>query len=328
MSELRQDLVSGDWIIMAPERARRPHNIKEKISRRKPTAKDVCPFEDLEKSGNWPPILSWPSEKKWRLVLIPNKFPALTHKGGVCAASYHEGPYSVKSGAGTHDLLVSRDHCKNFARLSLEEATEVFRLMQKRYRILARDKCLVYTSAFFNWGAMAGASLYHPHYQIITLPILPSDFRHSLDGLGKYFKKYRACAHCVALKAELAQKKRIIDQNKSALLFAPFFSREAYELRVFPKRHSPHFEHASLSELRAVAEMLQSGMRRMEKYLGDPDLNFFIHTAPLKHKRNYKYYHWHIEIIPKISVLGGFELSTGVDINVVDPDMAARILRG
>ncbi|MBU6501123.1 MAG: DUF4921 family protein [Patescibacteria group bacterium] len=328
MSELRQDLVSGDWIIMAPERAGRPHNIASRVTKRKPSPKNICPFEDLEKSGNWPPVFSWPDEKKWRMVLLPNKYPALIHKGKLCASNYHEGPYPIKSGTGVHDLLITSNHNKNFSELSLEEATMVFQMLQKRYNMLARDKCLVYTSAFFNWGPTAGASLYHPHYQVITLPILPSDFKHSLVGLGNYFKKHHACAHCVSIKAELSEKKRVVDQNKAALLFAPFFSREAYELRVFPKRHSSHFEHAPFSELRAVAEMLQSGMKKIAKYLDDPDLNFFIHTAPLKHKRSYKYYHWHVEIVPKISVLGGFELSTGVDINVVEPSTAARILRG
>jgi UDPglucose--hexose-1-phosphate uridylyltransferase len=327
MSELRQDLVSGDWIIMAPERAGRPHNIGGKKTKRAASPKSSCPFENLQKSGNWPPISSYPNDKNWDVVLVRNKYPALIHDH-ICAADLHEGPYNLKSGVGVHDMVITRDHHKNFGEISLDRAMEVFQILQRRYRDLSRDKCLLYTSTFFNWGPSAGASVYHPHYQVLTLPILPSDFKHSLIGLESYYKKYRKCVHCVMLREEMKKKKRIVDQNKSALLLAPFVSRAAYEIRVFPKKHLSHFEHTPLKDLRDVAAMLQSGIRRVKKFLGDPDFNFFIHTAPLKHGQRYEYYHWHIEIIPKISILGGFELSTGVDINVVDPEKAAAIVRG
>lgn len=313
---------------MAPERAVRPHGIGSKKSKRKPSPKNNCPFENLQKSGNWPPVLSYPNDENWRAVLVANKFPALTHPNSACVSDYRMGPYPVKSGTGVHDIIITRDHDKNFADLSLNEATKVLRLLQRRYQMLSRDRCLVYTSAFFNWGPTAGASLYHPHYQVITLPILPSDFKHSLNGLESYYKKYRRCVHCVMIKEEIKQKKRIVAQNSGALLVAPFVSRVAYEIRVFPKRHLSHFEHTPPKDLRDVAVMLQSGIKRIRERLGDPDFNFFIHSAPLKHRGKYNYYHWHIEIIPKISIFGGFELSTGVDINVVDPEKAAAMLRG
>ena len=130
------------------------------------------------------------------------------------------------------------------------------------------------------------------------------------------------------LAEELKLKTRIVDENRSAVLIAPFVSREAYEIRVFPKRHLPRFEDTSPRELRDVVAMLQSGIKRLKRYLGDPDFNFFIHTAPLKDRARYRYYHWHIEIIPKITIIGGFELSTGVDINVIGPEKAAAVLRG
>ncbi len=327
MSELRQDPVSGDWIIMAPERGGRPHNIGGKKAARKPSPKKDCPFENPKKSGNWPPILSWPNEKKWQILLTPNKFPALSHADG-CAQNFRVGPYDLKNGTGRHDLLITRDHRKNFGDLAPAMATKVLEVLQARYRMLARDKCLLYTSSFFNYGPTAGASIFHPHYQVITLPILPSDFKHSLLGLEAYYEKNHRCAHCVMLAEELRSKTRIIDQNRFAALVSPFVPREAYEIRVFPKRHLPRFENTSLHELRDMAAMLQSGIKRLKRYLGDPDFNFFIHTAPLKNRTRYRYYHWHIEIVPKITIIGGFELSTGVDINVVDPENAAAVLRG
>lgn len=327
MSEFRQDLVSGDWIIVASEREGRPHNVGGKKLIRKPSPKKSCPFENPQKTGNWPPISAFPNEKNWDILLINNKYPALTHDH-ICTSELNKGPYRLKSGTGKHDLLITRDHYKNFGELSLAKATKVLQVLQERYKELRRDKCLLYTSAFFNWGFSAGASIYHPHYQILTLPILPSDFKHSLIGLESYYKKHHRCVHCVMLAEEIKSKTRIVDKNRSAVLIAPFVSRAAYEIRVFPKHHRPRFEDTPTGELRDMAAMLQSGIKRIKRHLGDPDFNFFIHTAPLKNRARYRYYHWHIEIIPKISIFGGFELSTGVDINVIDPEKAAAVLRG
>jgi UDPglucose--hexose-1-phosphate uridylyltransferase len=326
MSELRQDLVSGDWIIVAPERAGRPHWLAKKPARR-PAPKSKCPFENLRKSGNWPPILAYPNEKAWKIVLIPNKYPALKH-ANVCAKLFKRGPYSIKTGVGHHDLLIARDHSKNFAALEPGLALKLLQILQKRYTMLYKDKCNAYTSVFFNWGPTAGASVYHPHYQILTLPIIPPDVEHSLSGSERYFKKHKKCVHCVMLDFDKKEKVRIIEQNDSSIAVAPFFSREPFEVRIFPKKHLPNFERTPTKVLKDISAILQSALRRIKKYLNDPDFNFFIHTAPIKDNDKYGYYHWHIEILPKISMLGGFELGTGVDINVVDPAYAADVLRG
>lgn len=327
MSELRQDLVSGDWIIVAPERARRPADFMRWRAPRKRTPKATCPFEDLKKSGNWPPILAYPSQGKWQIVVIPNKYPALVHTPE-CAVPLARGPYSVTTGSGHHDLVVTRDHDKNIAALGEHLAFEVFRMLQKRYRMLAKDRCLLYTSTFFNWGESSGASLYHPHYQVLTLPIIPPDIQHSLNGSLRYYKERKKCVHCVMLRSELSERPRIIEENRETVALAPYVSRQPFEVRIFPRRHLPCFEKTPARDLRAVVATLQSVLRRVKKHLGDPDFNFFIHTAPLKYQKRYRYYHWHIEVIPKLTILGGFELSTGVDINVIDPDTAAAILRG
>ncbi|OGZ54368.1 MAG: hypothetical protein A3B25_01745 [Candidatus Ryanbacteria bacterium RIFCSPLOWO2_01_FULL_48_26] len=326
MSELRRDLVSGDWIIMAPERAKRPKFPGVKKSKRIASPIKECPFEDLTWSGNWPPILSFPNDAKWEVVLIRNKYPALFHIKG-CAQSFKNGPHLIRSGVGEHDLVITKDHYKNFADISLAHATEVFKILQRRYKMLAKDECSVYTSTFFNWGPSAGASLYHPHYQVLTLPIIPPDIEHSLNGSRRYFAAHRKCVHCVMLDFDMKEKKRIIETNSSAIAVVPFVSRVPFEVRIFPKKHFPRFEATPEKTLKGVAALLQSILKRIRKNIGDPDLNFFIHTAPLK-GGSFGYYHWHIEIIPKISNWGGFELGTGIDINVVDPEMAMAILRG
>ncbi len=326
MSELRQDPVSGDWIILATERAKRPHDLLEKKKKRRPSPLSKCPFENLKKSGNWPPINVYPSERSWRVAIIPNKYPALRHNS-TCGFAFKTGPYWRFGGIGHHDLAITRDHYRNWAHLGEKEVYELFSIMQKRYSELKNDKCLVYTSTFFNWGESAGASLYHPHAQMITLPIIPPGINHSLGGSASYFRKHRRCVHCEIIKFEEKSKKRIIAKNSSALAVAPFFSRRPFQIKIFPRKHRPYFEKTASSEVKSVASVLRTVLLKIEKNLHDPDLNFFIHTSPLKNQPNYKHYHWHIEILPKISLPAGFELGTGVDINVVDPDAAAALLR-
>lgn len=326
MSELRQDPSSGDWIILAPGRAARPRFLDEKKKPRKPSPKATCPFEDLARSENWPPIATYPDPKHWKLALVPNKYPALTH-ADVCAVPSHHGMYHVMPGVGTHDLLISRDHYKNFADLAPGTAVKLLMMLQERHREMAKDKCSAYVSSFFNWGSAAGASIWHPHYQVLTLPIVPPHTLRSLRGAEEYFKRHHRCVRCDMIKAERKEKKRIIAENRYAIAIAPFASREPFEVSVLPKDHFSHFGTTPDATVRAIAPLLQSVMKRIRKYLNDPDLNFFIHGAPLG-KDRYPYHHWHIEVMPKVSIPAGFELSTGIDINIMDPDAAARILRG
>ena len=326
MSELRQDLVSGDWIIVAPERLSRPHDFVSDKKPRKKTPKNKCPFENLGQAESWAPILSFPNKKNWEIIIIPNKYPALVHSEA-CATSFGRGPYKLCAGVGYHDLVITRDHDKNFADLSAGRALDLMKVFQKRYKAVSVDPCILYTSAFFNWGPKAGASIYHPHYQVVSLPIVPPDVQHSLTGSDKYFKKHRRCAHCEMLKYELKEKVRIIEENAGAVAFAPFFSRQPFEVRIFTKAHLPHFEKTPASDLKYVTLIMQNAIRRIRKHLNDADFNFFVHTAPFRDKGKYDHYHWHIEVIPKIAITAGFELSTGVEINVIDPNRAAEVLR-
>ncbi len=324
-SELRQDLVSGDWILIAPGRARRPADFVEKIKPKIAPLKN-CPFENLKKSGNWPPIITYTKGKRWLINVIPNKYPAVIHDS-YRTIRKRKGPYTVISGVGYHDLVVTRDHYQNFPKLSSEEANLVFRAFQNRYLMFLRHKDLQYTAIFHNWGVKAGASIYHPHYQIMALPVVPPDIRRSLAGAYNFYELHKKCVHCLILDFEKKQKKRIVFENRGAVAFAPFASHSPFEIRIFPKRHLPFFEDTLNDDLTYVVEALQASLKKLEKILKQPDYNFFIHTAPLKDKRSYLYYHWHIEILPKVSVPAGFELETGIDINVVDPDTAARFIR-
>lgn len=327
MSELRQDVTSGDWVIIAPGRAKRPLFLDRKKKPRVPTPKSECPFEDLRKSGNWPPIAIYPNEKDWQIVLLQNKYPALTHENVSHAMPLFHGIYCHQAGVGHHDLVITRDHNKNFADISPSMAAKLFDVFQERHRAMAQDPHNAYVSTFFNWGPSVGGSVWHPHYQILTLPIVPPHIVRSLAGSKAYFKKTHRCVRCDIIREERKHKHRIVAENKFAIAFTPYASKNPFEVSIFPKSHIAAFGETPSSILHGTAALLQSVLRQMKTRVNDPDLNFFIHGAPLDHGK-YSYHHWHIEIVPRISLFGGFEYSTEIDINVVDPDAAAAILRG
>lgn len=324
-SELRQDIVSGDWIVISPTRAKKPEQLLKQEKRIKTPIKK-CPFENPQKSGNKEPLLIYKKGRNWEIQVIENKYPAFIHRN-VCAETFHHGPYPIIEGVGHHEIVITKNHYKKFSYLDKNTANLVFQVFQKRYKTLAKDSCVSYISTFHNWGPKAGASIYHPHYQIIAIPVVPPDISHSLDGSARFYQKNKKCVHCAMIDWEKKYKKRIIYKNKGAIVFAPFISREPFELRVFPKKHLPYFENASNDELRFIVDALQTALRKVERRLKDPDYNFFIHTSPVKNKKQYEHYHWHIEILPKISISAGFELGTGIEITAVDPDEAAKILK-
>lgn len=324
-SELRQDPVSGDWIVVAPRRGARPHEF-EREGRRVLAPRRTCPFE-IETGARTPEsLLRYGNEKTWTVKVIENKFPAFAHRS-VCPAFLTRGLYTVAEGAGHHNLLVTRSHTRNFSDLSPVHARLVFQAFRDRYLMFAEDKCVYYASFFQNWGPSAGASIYHPHYQMIAIPVIPPEVEHSFRGSAAYFRRHERCVHCDIIAYERRVKRRVIAENASAIALAPFASRAAFEMHVFPKTHSPFFEDSFDAHLLDVVHVLQNVLRALKRALRDPDYNFFIHTAPIRNKRRYHHYHWHIEVLPKLNIPAGFELGTGLNINPVDPDRAARMLR-
>lgn len=322
-SELRQDIVSGDWILLAPGRARRPDAWKRKEPRRRvPVA--GCPFEDPLKTHD--PVLVYEGKRGWEVAVVHNKYPAVFERSK-CGQVFREGPYRRIEGVGYHNLVLTRSHDNNFAHLSSTQASQVFEAFRDRYVMLAADPCLAYVSIFHNWGPHAGASVYHPHYQIIAIPVIPPDVEHSLHGSATYFKQNGVCVHCKMMAHEKKERTRVIFENRGAIVVAPYVSRDPFEVRVFPKHHQPSFASALDEDLTDVAAALQTVLQRIERRLHDPDYNFFIHTAPTRDVKKYTHYHWHIEVVPKFNISAGFELGTGIEINVVDPDEAARVLR-
>lgn len=328
ISELRRDPVSNDWVTIASVRAKRPEQLIIKKPRRVITPKSQCPFENPAASGHKPPALikSLPHKKDWFLQIFENKYPAFQPKN-ISISERRYGPYTIINGYGYHELLVLRNHFKPIADYSTSELAFILQALQERYRQIAQDKKIKYISIFHNWGPSAGASIYHPHFQIIAIPVVPPRINHSLIDSKHFWKKHRQCVYCSMNKFEIAQQKRILFQNKKAMALSPFVSVEPFALRIIPLNHMPYFEDTPPSMLNEVAEVLRKSLQILKKKLDDPDYNFFIHTAPTFKKNSYQYYHWHIEIVPKISISAGFELSTGIEITAIDPDEGIRYLK-
>lgn len=331
-SEFRHDIISGEWVLIAPERFH-PKTFFKKKKIRVPPPSSQDPFKDPFKNVSENIILRYVKgkrdidvdKKKWDILVLQNKFPAVTKN--THSFSHQSGVYSVVPGVGRHDLLITKNDKKDFSELSKSDAFHVFEAFRDRYLMFFESSEIAYVSIFHNWGSGAGASVFHPHYQIIGIPIIPPHVSHSFSGSRSYFEKNKKCAHCTIINWEIKQKKRIIAESKYAIAFAPFISRNSFEVRIFPKRHRAFFENTLDAELEDIASLLQKVLKKIKKNLNDPDYNFYIHTSPLKEKEKYSFYHWHIEILPRLNISAGFEHGTGIFINIVDPDYAARIIR-
>lgn len=323
MSEFRQDLVSGDWVLIAPERAKRSEAPKKEDPYQPPNG---CPFEDLKKSDN---EVLWysPEESNWQIAVVKNKFPAL--KSGVCAPGGKTGPFNTYDGVGAHDLFVFRDHDKQLADFSNSEMLAVVRAYKKHFKEVADQNCGKYTMIFNNYGKESGASLYHPHTQIMAMPILPPHVSRLLYGAKRFYQDNNKKVFNVMIDWEKSEKKRIIYENELFVAFCPFASRFPYQILIFPKVGDAHFDQITEEGEKCFAEAVSAVLKKIKTALDDPSYNFFIHTSPAKDvlPEIHEFYSWHMEILPKFSISGGFEIGTGIDINVVDPDVAAEALR-
>jgi UDPglucose--hexose-1-phosphate uridylyltransferase len=324
-SEIRHDLISGNWVIIAPKRNSRHRDLLKNEPRVK-VSKRNCPFE-YPFSGNEVISQYGKGSGDWQVAILQNKYPAVAHIGK-SPLIRKTGTYELLRGFGYHNLVVTRGHNSDFSELSEKEATFTFRVLEERYRTLQKEKEVAFISIFHNWGPGAGATIYHPHYQIITVPIVPRAVEISLMNSHKFFSKHKRCMHCFVMERELKERKRIVFRNRSAVVVAPFVSRGPFQLRVYPLHHRPYFEDTPDGELDDIALALRTALQRIRRKLHDPDYNFYIHTAPVKNKKSHNHYHWHIEVVPHLDISAGFEMGTGIEINTVDPNEAARILRG
>jgi len=333
-SELRMDRVGGDWVVIATGRAKRPEMFKKEKEKGKKISQKDCPFCDLDKQGE--PILAFNNGKEvisaninannnWTTIVVPNKYPAFIPYDEL--NEQIEGKLHKKMNAvGFHEVVITKDHNKHLAQFSIEKIKEVIDVYQKRYLMLKGKKFVNYISIFHNHGFQAGASISHPHSQIITAPLIDIDLQAALKRAKEYYEKEHECIYCVLNEWERKIKKRIVFENADFLAMCPFASKTAFEVIISPKKHFPYFEEIKEEEKWNLAEAFKKVLYKIYKGLTNPDYNFYLHTAPCD-SLNYDYYHWHWTILPKTSISAGFELGTKIEISTIEPEKAAEYLR-
>ena len=328
MPELRKDPVVGRWVIISSERSRRPSDFKPEPARPRTSNCVFCPGNE-EKTP--PEILagrppeSRPNTSGWSYRVVPNKFPALRIEGDLEPSG--EGLFDRMNGVGAHEVVIeSPDHDATLAQLSVDAVADVLLAFRERVVDLKKDPRFDYILFFKNHGEAAGASLEHPHSQLIATPIIPIMVTEELAGGAHYWELKERCVWCDIVRQERRARKRMIAEAQGFVALAPFAPRFPFETWVLPARHGSAFEEASVEEVRGLAQVLGEFLRRMDEVLGAPAYNFMLHTAPLKAPA-LEHFHWHLEIIPKLTKVAGFEWGSGFFINPVAPEDAAEALR-
>jgi UDPglucose--hexose-1-phosphate uridylyltransferase len=339
MPELRHDPIQRRWVIIATERAGRPTD----FSHEKATATSVKfdPFAPGHEDKTPPEIFAFrdsgtdPNTPGWKVRVVPNKFPALKVEGNLDREGI--GLYDKMNGIGAHEVVIETPELsETFATMKQEQLELVLRTYRARLNDLLNDRRLRYVLIFKNHGSDAGASLAHPHTQIIATPITPKTVALELESAKNYYYGKERCIFCDLMKQELADGSRIVISNEDFVVYCPYASRFPFEMMVVPRRHSHHFGMSDDNTISAMARALREAMMRLQAALDDPPYNFMLHTAPNAQAgpRRPSYWdtvehdwHWHLEIIPRVTKTAGFEWGTGFYINPVPPEEAARFLR-
>jgi UDPglucose--hexose-1-phosphate uridylyltransferase len=329
MHELRKDPVIGRWVIIASERSRRPNDYT--VNRQFPSG-GSCPFCYGSEDKTPPEVLAYrkpgqaPDSPGWRVRVVPNKYPALRIEGPLGRRA--AGIYDMMNAVGAHEVVIeSPDHTAQLADLAEAQIEEVLWAYHDRFTDLKKDTRFRYILIFKNQGADAGATLEHSHTQIIATPVVPKRATEEMQGARQHYDLRERCIYCDIIHQELEAQARVVAQNDFFLVLEPFAARFPFETWVLPIRHSAHFEDLQKQEVEALAAILRSTLRRIKVALEEPPYNYVLHTAPTRGDGVQEYYHWHLEIMPKLTKVAGFEWGSGFYINPTPPEMAAEMLR-
>ncbi len=330
MAELRRDPILGRWGIINTDN---PVNLDDFEKEQHEPKKGLCVFCYGNEDKTPIEIEAFrladtkPNTPGWTVRVIPNKFPALQIEGSLDKRGL--GIFDLSNGIGAHEVIVDTPyHDKNIPELEITEVRDILYMYSRRAMDLIKDKRFKYIMIFKNYGSSAGASLEHPHSQLIALPMVPKNASEELYGAQKYFEFRGRCIFCDMISQERKEKKRIVFENDDYVAFCPFVPRFSFETWILPKKH-----HASLykfadsaDKLDGLALILKEVLSRLKICLQDPAYNYIIHCAP-SYLMDSVSYHWHIEIIPKLTRVAGFEWGTGFYIVSFPPELSAAKLR-
>ena len=329
MSQLRKDPIIGRWVIIAEERARRPTDF---VLPPEPVEKSACPFCEGNEHMTPGEIYALrkpdtaPNSPGWDLRVVPNKFPALRIEGDLNKRG--DGVYDIMNGIGAHEVIIETPkHVVSITEIDDKSVENVLRTYKYRMSDLKKDKRFLYGMLFKNVGSAAGASLQHTHSQLIVLPTVPIRVAQEMEGAKKFYNYRGRCIFCDIIRQEIEEKERIVYQTKTFIAIAPYASRFPFEVWILPVKHQSHFISTSESEIKELVTFLKTVLAKIENTLERPPYNYMIHTSPFNSTNSIDYYHWHIEITPRLTRTAGFEWGTGFYINPVLPEKAAEYLR-
>lgn len=328
MSELRKDPVTGRWVIISSERGRRPSDFQEAPPKRKG---GFCPFCAGNEKFTPPEILAYrepgtaPNSTGWSLRVVPNKFPALKIEGNLDKTGI--GLFDKMNGIGAHEVIIETpSHEATMATLPERKIEDILWAYRDRVIDLKKDARFQSILIFKNEGEAAGASLEHSHSQLIALPIIPRQVAEEIEGSRLYYNYKERCIYCDIVRQETYSEERSVAENEHFLAIAPFAARFPFETWIIPKNHNSCFDEAQPWEYSSLARILKNLLLKMDKVLNVPPYNYIIHTCPLRSPMR-EFYHWHLELIPKLVRIAGFEWGSGFYINPTSPEEAAKFLR-
>ncbi len=333
MSELRKDPVIGRWVIISTERGKRPSEFHQCAA---PVKSGFCPFCIGNEEKTPPTIVTYRDEDNsedgdnespdWNIRIVANKFPALKVEGELNRAG--DGLYDMMNGIGAHEIIIeSPNHSDTLATITVQHFEDILRAYRDRIVDLKKDKRLSYILIFKNHGEAAGASLEHSHSQLIALPIIPKRVAEEIDGALAYYRYKERCVFCDIIRQEISQKKRIVTENHDFLAVTPYAPKAPFEVWILPKFHEPRFEDSKEGIFESLSLIFSDVLKRLNKVLNSPPYNFVLHTSPTQNNDNMDHYHWHFEIMPKLTKTAGFEWGSGFYIIPTPPEEAAEFLR-
>jgi UDPglucose--hexose-1-phosphate uridylyltransferase len=338
MSELRKDIISGRWVILAAERSKRPDDFRPAQPTKKEETPGFCPFCEGNESKTPPEVFSVRKKRThkdkpgWWVRVVPNKFPALNR--GIPPVRHDEGIFQWMEGVGVHEVIIETPvHGRELSDLPLYHVLHVLETYKDRIMSIEKEYQYKYVHVFKNKGRDAGASLSHAHSQIVATPIIPRGVNEELYNCERLHRQFEECVFCRIIRDESKIGDRLVLRDEHFCAITPFAPRFPFEMRIYPLRHSPWFTTVNKTELDALARMMKVILGKMKNVLSDPPFNYFIHQAPNPNFPHEAWahleqsYHWHIEVIPVLTRVAGFEWGTGFHINPVPPETAAGFLR-
>jgi len=329
MSEIRLDPTTEEWVIIARERAKRPHDfVRQQVKPELLAFSPSCPFCPGNEAMTPPETLSYPGEKgqSWRVRGFTNRFAALT-PGGNTMRREEEGFFLGMDSVGIQEVIVETPaHNQPLALQEDGGVEDVLRAYQERYNAISRIPSVRFVIIFKNQGASAGTSLEHPHSQLVAAPVVPKHIRTKYEVAIRHYDNTGRCLYADLIERELKIGRRVVKEAEKFVVFHPFASHQPFETWVVPKTHQASFGNASAEDLENLAHVLRIVLLKLYRGLNNPDFNYVIDTAPVGDE-NKNYYLWHLRIIPRLTEAAGFEIGSGININTALPEETAKFIR-